>query len=65
MEKFYGCDSQVMNFHNLIHLADDVKYMSGPLSSFSSFPFESVLGQIKKLVRASRNPLSSSRKSAR
>lgn len=57
MEKFYGNSSQVINFHNLIHLADDVKYMSGPLSSFSSFPFESTLCKIKNLVRSSRNPL--------
>lgn len=57
MEKLYGIDSQVMNFHYLIHLADDVKYMLGPLSFFSSFPFESTLGKIKKLIRAPRNPL--------
>lgn len=55
---FYGKGSQVMNFHNLIHIADDVNYMKAPLSFFSAFPFENFLGKIKSLVRTPVNPLS-------
>lgn len=51
MPSLYGTDSQVMNIHNLIHVADDVEHMGMPLSDFSSFPFESCLGRLKKLVR--------------
>lgn len=55
---YYGKDSQVMNFHNLIHLADDVRYMQSAVVRFSAFPFENCLGQIKKLVRTPVDPLS-------
>lgn len=55
---FYGKRSQVMNFHNLIHITDDVNYMKAPLSFFSAFPFENFLGKIKSLVRTPANPLS-------
>nr|CAI5820910.1 unnamed protein product [Callosobruchus analis] len=44
------------NVHNLSHLSDDVKRF-GILSSFSSYPFESKLFQIKNLLRNTRNPL--------
>lgn len=54
---YYGEGSQVMNFHNLIHLADDVRYMGAPLSYYSAFPFENCLGGIKRLVRTPVNPL--------
>lgn len=57
MPTYYGDTSQFMNFHNLIHLCDDIKYMEAPMSMFSSFPFESYLGKIKKLVRTPVNPL--------
>lgn len=57
MPTFYGEDSQVMNFHNLIHVADDVKHMNAPLTEFSAFPFENCLGLINKLIRTPRNPL--------
>ena len=57
MPKFYGKVSQSMNFHNLIHLADDVRNLQAPLTDYSSFPFENCLGNIKKLFRTSRNPV--------
>ena len=57
MPVFYEKASQVMNFHNLNHVADDVRFMQSDLSSFSAFPFESLLGQIRKLVRTPNNPL--------
>ncbi len=34
----------------------------GPLDSFSAFPFESYLGQLKKMLRGTRRPLSQLRK---
>ncbi|XP_055927964.1 uncharacterized protein LOC129959167 [Argiope bruennichi] len=52
----YGPEFLVYNVHNLIHLGDDVeKY--GPLDSFSSFPFENYLGQLKGLLRTPNKPL--------
>lgn len=53
----YGKDSQTGNFHNLIHIADDVKFVQAPMSSYSAFSFESSIGQIVKLVRGPNNPL--------
>ena len=44
------------NIHSLIHLADDVKYY-GALDSISAFPFETMLGKIKRTVRSSNMPL--------
>nr|CAI5867347.1 unnamed protein product [Callosobruchus analis] len=52
----YGEDYITSNVHNLSHLSDDVKRF-GILSSFSSYPFESKLFQIKNLLRNTRNPL--------
>ncbi|XP_039301708.1 uncharacterized protein LOC113005255 isoform X2 [Solenopsis invicta] len=46
----------VYNVHNLLHLCDDVKNF-GVLTDYSAFPFESYLGQLKKLLRAPSNPL--------
>lgn len=57
MTTLYGSDSQVINFHNLIHVADDVKHMNAPLTEFAAFSFENTLGKLKKLVRAPQNPL--------
>lgn len=54
---FYGSDSQVMNIHNLIHLADDVEYTKMHLSAISAFPFENYLGKIKRLIGGGSNPL--------
>ena len=46
----------VYNVHSLIHLVDDVRRF-GCLDSFSAFKFESLLGQLKKLVRKPNQPL--------
>lgn len=53
----YGRQSQIMNAHNLIHLVDDVQNMNCTLSEISAFPFESLLGRIKSLVRNANRPL--------
>lgn len=52
LPSMYGKDTQVINSHNIIHVADDVEYMRAPLSNFSAYPFENYLGHIKKLVRS-------------
>lgn len=52
----YGEQYMTSNIHNLTHLIDDVEKF-GVLQSFSSYPFESMLGQMKRLVRNGRNPL--------
>lgn len=59
LEKFtdiYGQQYMTSNIHNLSHLIDDVQKF-GVLQSFSSYPFENQLGQMKKLIRNGRLPL--------
>lgn len=51
---FYGPDSQLMNSHNLIHVADDVAHMHMNLTSFGAFPFENYLGKIKRKIKGRR-----------
>lgn len=58
LPSFYGLDSQIMNNHNLIHLADDVEHSKTNLSSISVFPFENYLGKIKRLIKGRNNSLS-------
>ena len=48
--QLFGKNNVVYNVHGLVHLANEVN-MFGPLDSFSSFPYESYLHQIKQLVR--------------
>ncbi|CAN7950281.1 unnamed protein product [Ixodes pacificus] len=52
----YGRGIYVYNIHSLVHLAADAR-QHGCLDSFSAFPFENHLGQIKKLVHSSHRPL--------
>ena len=40
----------------LSHIVDDCRRL-GPLDSFSAFPFENLLGQIKRKIRSSHLPL--------
>ena len=54
---FYGEDYMTSNVHNLSHLVDDVRKF-GVLSSFSAYPFESRLYEIKNLLRNGHRPLS-------
>ncbi|XP_034945154.1 uncharacterized protein [Chelonus insularis] len=54
---YYGIDSQVMNFHNLIHISDDVTNIQAPLSDFSAFWGESYIGKFKDLVYSYARPL--------
>lgn len=52
----YGKSFVCYNIHNLIHLEGDVTRF-GPLHTFSAYPFENKLGQIKRLLRKSEKPL--------
>ncbi|VDP82038.1 unnamed protein product [Schistosoma mattheei] len=47
----YGSENLIYNVHLLQHLPDDVR-THGPLDSFSAYPFESYMRQIKKPVRS-------------
>lgn len=54
--EIYGEAHMTSNIHNLVHLVDDVKRF-GELQSFSAYPFESMLGTIKKMLRNGKNPI--------
>lgn len=53
----YGEHQFTSNVHNLIHLMDDVKRF-GTITTFSTYPFESYLFKIKRLLRSGNLPLS-------
>lgn len=53
----YGENAMVLNMHNLIHIADDVRHFDCPLTNISAFPFENLLGKIKKYLRSGNKPL--------
>lgn len=52
----YGKHHLVYNMHGITHLADDCKRF-GSLNQISTFPFESFLGRIKRILKAGKNPL--------
>lgn len=56
----YGEQYITSNVHNLVHVVDDVRRY-GSLSTFSSYPFENMLGHIKVLLvrRGTHNVLAS------
>lgn len=53
----YGLESQLLNMHSLVHLADDVRKMGCSLSHITAFPFEDKLGKIKKCLHSAHKPL--------
>lgn len=53
----YGSYYCVSNIHNLCHLVEEVRRF-GPLISFSSYPFESKLHNLKMKLRTGTLPLS-------
>lgn len=53
----YGNYFVTHNVHNLIHLADDCSHFECSLNQLSAFPFENMLGRIKRLVRSPNNPI--------
>lgn len=52
----YGEDLIGCNVHNLCHMVEEVNRF-GPLPSFSTYPFENELFQIKRLLRNGNKPL--------
>lgn len=54
--EIYGAEYITSNVHNLTHVADEVARF-GELESFSSYPFETMLGRIKALLRNGHRPL--------
>ena len=54
--RLYGPEFVVYNVHSLVHLSAEVM-AHGCLDSFSAFPFENELKNIKRLVRKAEDPL--------
>ncbi len=52
----YGKEMITYNLHGLVQLSDETNHF-GPLDKVSSFPFESCLGQQRKLLRNANFPL--------
>lgn len=52
----YGSNVLVYNVHSLLHLAQDARKF-GALDNISAFPFESLLGRLKKKVRRAKDPV--------
>lgn len=52
----YGSHYITSNVHNLCHLVDEVE-MFGELNTFTAYPFENMLGKVKRLVRSGNRPL--------
>ena len=56
LKKIFSTVNISYNLHSLIHIVEDVKIF-GTLDTFSSFPYESSLGNIKRKIRSSNDPL--------
>ena len=54
--KYYGSEILSYNMHSLVHLNEDVLNF-GILDSFSAFPFENHLQELKNMVSKSNKPL--------
>jgi hypothetical protein len=52
----YGQNQLIYNVHSITHLPDDAR-KHGALDKVSSFPFESYLGKLKKMVWRPQNPV--------
>lgn len=52
----YGKQALIYNVHNLLHIADDCK-LFGAVDTFSAFPFENYLKDLKELVTGGSLPL--------
>lgn len=56
-KEIYGSHHFTMNLHNLLHVMEDVKRF-GAINTFSTYPFEAHLFQIKRWLRSGNLPLS-------
>lgn len=57
VKTLYGDGLLTMNFHNLIHVADDVR-LNGTLKPISSYIFENNMQYIKQLIHTGNNHIS-------
>lgn len=57
LPSLYGDQSQTLNHHNLIHIADDVQNLKMDLSCISAFWGENYIGIFKKFVKSPHKPL--------
>lgn len=57
MVKLYGKSTMSINLHNLLHVPDDVLNMNCHLSLINSYPFENLLGKMKRTLRSGSKPL--------
>lgn len=53
---FYAKELMLYNFHNLLHVVNDVVNF-GPLDCYSAFPFEHFMRTLKGMVRGPKNAL--------
>ncbi|KAJ8665422.1 hypothetical protein QAD02_007084 [Eretmocerus hayati] len=53
----YGLKFSSLNIHYSHHVADDVQYTQCNINDISAFPFESLLGVIKRMLRSPHNTL--------
>lgn len=53
---FYSPDLYLYNFHNLLHLPNDVRNY-GSLNEFSAFPFENHMTTLKRMIRGPNKPI--------
>lgn len=56
-KEIYGSHHFTMNLHNLLHVMEDVKRF-GVINTFSTYPFEAYLFEIKRWLRSGNLPLS-------
>lgn len=54
--KIYGPEFACHNIHGLLHISECVKQY-GPLDTFSAFPFENFLKDLKSILRKSEKSL--------
>ena len=56
-QQYYVLVSQVLNVHNMVHIADDVKKFRCTLNDCTAFSFENELGLIRNFLRSDNKPL--------
>lgn len=55
-KELYGFHSISSNFHNLIHITEDIKRF-GNLEETTTYEFENILGQMKSRIKSYKKPL--------
>lgn len=57
MPVYYGLSSVISNVHNLLHIADDAINMFCDLHTLYAFPFENMLGIMRRYLRSGYKPI--------